>query len=214
MTPNVGVNPDHGGKACKAGQRRCYCDGAARPCKACRSGSGVERPVRPARTSAAHRAPPARLHEEEDCVCGALGARRAPTCGSAGQTFLAALLRRCRAVENRWWRARAVPQGAPWRAEVERDGASGAKGQVQEASRLRRAVLRSADQAAKRGLTFELTPTAEAGAVRPGGDDSTAGADRPYSACRSGSGVERVVRRRRTQPLLQEFFGDVSPVVC
>ena len=46
------------------------------------------------------------------------------------------------------------------------------------------------------GLTFELTPTAEAGAVRPGGDDSTAGADRPYSACRSGSGVERVVRPR------------------
>ncbi len=40
-------------------------------------------------------------------------------------------------------------------------------------------------------LTFELTPTAEAGAVRPGGDDGTAGAARPYSACRSGSGVER-----------------------
>jgi hypothetical protein len=45
------------------------------------------------------------------------------------------------------------------------------------------------------GLTFELIPTAEAGAVRPGGDDGTAGAARPYSACRSGSGVERGVRR-------------------
>ena len=45
-------------------------------------------------------------------------------------------------------------------------------------------------------LTFELTPTAEASLVRPGGDDSTAGAARPYKACRSGSGVERGVRRR------------------
>jgi hypothetical protein len=46
------------------------------------------------------------------------------------------------------------------------------------------------------GLTFELTPTAEAGAVSPVCDDATAGADRAYSACRSGSGVERGVRRR------------------
>ena len=48
------------------------------------------------------------------------------------------------------------------------------------------------------GLTFELTPTAEAGAVRPGCDDLTGGAARPYSACRSGSGVERGVRPRRS----------------
>ena len=47
------------------------------------------------------------------------------------------------------------------------------------------------------GLTFELTPTAEASLVRPGGDDGTAGAARPYKACRSGSGVERVVRPHR-----------------
>ena len=43
-------------------------------------------------------------------------------------------------------------------------------------------------------LTFELTPTAEAGAVSPVPDDSTSGGDRAYSACRSGSGVERGVR--------------------
>ena len=46
------------------------------------------------------------------------------------------------------------------------------------------------------GLTFELTPRAEAGAVSPVGDDSTAGASRAYSARRSESGVERGVRRR------------------
>ncbi len=46
------------------------------------------------------------------------------------------------------------------------------------------------------GLTFELTPTAEAGGVSPVCDDATAGADRAYAACRSGSGVERGVRRR------------------
>ncbi len=46
------------------------------------------------------------------------------------------------------------------------------------------------------GLTFELTPTAEAGAVSPVRDDANAGTDRAYSACRSGSGVERGVRPR------------------
>ena len=58
--------------------------------------------------------------------------------------------------------------------------------------------------------TFELTPTAEAGAVSPVRDDSTTGADRAYSACRSGSGVERGVRPRsrraywtKTNPLLR-----------
>ena len=44
------------------------------------------------------------------------------------------------------------------------------------------------------GLTFELTPRAEAGAVSPDCDDLTGGAGRAYSACRSESGVERVVR--------------------
>ena len=56
------------------------------------------------------------------------------------------------------------------------------------------------DEGYLRGLTFELTPTAEAGAVSRDGDDSTAGAGPAYSACRSGSGVERVVRHRRGQP--------------
>jgi len=48
-----------------------------------------------------------------------------------------------------------------------------------------------------RRLTFELTPTAEAGGVSPDCDDSTFGAGRAYDACRSGSGVERVVRPHR-----------------
>ena len=50
-----------------------------------------------------------------------------------------------------------------------------------------------------RGLTFELTPRAEAGAVSPGCDDLTGGAARAYGACRSESGVERGVRPRRAQ---------------
>ena len=43
-------------------------------------------------------------------------------------------------------------------------------------------------------LTFELTPTAEVGVVSPVRDDATAGTDRAYNACRSGSGAERGVR--------------------
>jgi hypothetical protein len=39
------------------------------------------------------------------------------------------------------------------------------------------------------GLTFEVTPTVEAGAVRPGCDHATTSAARPYSACRSGSAL-------------------------
>jgi hypothetical protein len=44
------------------------------------------------------------------------------------------------------------------------------------------------------GLTFELTPTAEAGGVSPVTDDATNGGRRAYDACRSGSGAERGVR--------------------
>ena len=51
------------------------------------------------------------------------------------------------------------------------------------------------------GLTFELTPTAEAGGVSRAGDDSTTGAGPAYDACRSRSGVERGVRRHSAQRL-------------
>jgi hypothetical protein len=44
------------------------------------------------------------------------------------------------------------------------------------------------------GITFELTPRAEASGVSPGRDNSSGGADRAYAACRSASGVERGVR--------------------
>ncbi len=47
-----------------------------------------------------------------------------------------------------------------------------------------------------RGLTFELTPRAEAGGVSPVRDDATPDADRAYTGCRSTSGVERGVRPR------------------
>jgi antitoxin Phd len=47
------------------------------------------------------------------------------------------------------------------------------------------------------GLTFELTPTAEAGRLGPGGENVPRTSDRAKVACRSGSGVERGVRRRR-----------------
>jgi hypothetical protein len=44
------------------------------------------------------------------------------------------------------------------------------------------------------GLTFKLTPRAEAGVVSLGGDDLTGGANPADSACRNESGVERGVR--------------------
>ena len=43
-------------------------------------------------------------------------------------------------------------------------------------------------------LTFELTPTAEAGSVSLGCDDATLATGQAYAACRSGSAVERGVR--------------------
>jgi hypothetical protein len=52
-----------------------------------------------------------------------------------------------------------------------------------------------------RGLTFEFTRPAEAGGVGPVRDDATAGTHRAYTACRSGSGVQRVVRPH--SPLLR-----------
>ena len=48
-----------------------------------------------------------------------------------------------------------------------------------------------------RGLTFELTPTVEADADWPRKDNFYHGLERPGGGCRSGSGVERVVRRHR-----------------
>ncbi len=64
-----------------------------------------------------------------------------------------------------------------------------------------------------RGLTFELTPTAEAGGVSPVTDDATNGGRRAYAACRSGSGVERGVRRHRCcrQVLYSRVFASCGP---
>jgi len=39
------------------------------------------------------------------------------------------------------------------------------------------------------GLTFELTPTAEAGSVRLGRENVHRTSDQPYAACRSGSAL-------------------------
>jgi hypothetical protein len=44
------------------------------------------------------------------------------------------------------------------------------------------------------GLTFELTPTAEAGSVSLDCDDANLATGQAYAACRSGSAVERGVR--------------------
>ena len=48
------------------------------------------------------------------------------------------------------------------------------------------------------GLTFEFTRPAEVGVVSPACDHATAGTRRAYNACRSGSGVQRVVRHHAT----------------
>jgi hypothetical protein len=52
-------------------------------------------------------------------------------------------------------------------------------------------------------LTFELTPTAEAGGVSPDCDDAPSATGRAYAACRSGSGVERGVRRHSAEVLVR-----------
>ena len=54
-----------------------------------------------------------------------------------------------------------------------------------------------------RGLTFELTPTAEAGTVSLDCDDANLATGQAYSACRSGSAVERGVRPHRRHATLR-----------
>ena len=58
------------------------------------------------------------------------------------------------------------------------------------------------------GLTFEFTRPAEAGGVSPVCDDATAGTHRAYTACRSGSGVQRGVRPQFTVQTTRNYgFG-------
>ena len=57
-----------------------------------------------------------------------------------------------------------------------------------------------------RGLTFELTPTAEAGGVSPVTDDATNDGRWAYDACRSGSGAERGVRQHTTPGGVHYFW--------
>ena len=45
--------------------------------------------------------------------------------------------------------------------------------------------------------TFEFTRPAEEGGVSLVRDDATAGTNQAYTACRSGSGVQRAVRPQR-----------------
>ena len=61
-----------------------------------------------------------------------------------------------------------------------------------------------------RGLTFELTPRAEAGGVSPDCDDSTTGAGRAYAACRSESGVERGVLRHRAAAAVTLYCAETA----
>ena len=69
--------------------------------------------------------------------------------------------------------------------------------------RRRYAALEAATTLRLCGLTFELTPTAEAGTVSLDCDDANLATGQAYSACRSGSAVERGVRPHRAPPLLQ-----------
>ena len=60
------------------------------------------------------------------------------------------------------------------------------------------------------GLTFELTPRAEAGGVSLVRDDSTTGAGRAYAACRSESGVERGVLRHRAAAAVTLYCAETA----
>jgi hypothetical protein len=116
----------------------------------------------------------------------------------------AARLRRCTAVAYHTESAKAgegdrpkagacTPEARSWGCA--RAAGARQRGGIAQASRLRRAVLRSADSVAKRGLTFELTPTVEAGAVRRGTENVHRTCGPPYSACRSGSGLSEGLGR-------------------
>ena len=166
---------------------------------ACRSASGVERPVRPARTRAARWAPawaaperverPARGKNRLVRRSGVARPGRVPTAENSHSAQPE------RGAEQRAW-----PEAAVRRKR---------RRWSQQAETPRRGVWTEWLGATQRGLTFELTPRAEAGTVSRDGDDSTSGAGPAYSACRSESGVERVVRRRRPREAWR-----VGPTLC
>jgi hypothetical protein len=60
------------------------------------------------------------------------------------------------------------------------------------------------------GLTFEFTRPAEVGGVSPVCDDATAGTHRACTACRSGSGVQRGVRRHRVGEVRAFEFDEIK----
>ena len=151
---------------------------------ACRSASGVERPVRPARTSAARWAPawaaperagrPARGKNRLVRRSGVARPGRAPTAENSHAAQPE------RGAEQRAW-----PEVAVRRKR---------RRWSQQAETPRRGVWTEWLGANQRGLTLELTPRAEAGGVSLVRDDAPSAADQAYAACRSASGVERPVR--------------------
>ena len=151
--------------------------GLERPDGGCRSGSALERRVRPAGAEA-------RAGRPRKCYGTthlADSARRATsaTCDDA------AMLRGEAGATDRQRRVRSGAQPNR-RSRAER---------CRQAETSRRGVSTGSRLCCQAGLTFELTPTAEAGGVSRDCDDSTTGAGPAYDACRSGSGVERGVRR-------------------
>ena len=150
---------------------------------ACRSASGVERPVRPARTRTARWAPawaaperagrPARGKNRLVRRSGVARPGRAPTAENSHAAQPE------RGAEQRAW-----PEVAVRRKR---------RRWSQQAETPRRGVWTDWLGATQRGLTFELTPTAEAGTVSRAGDDSTFGAGPAYGACRSGSGLSELL---------------------
>ena len=64
------------------------------------------------------------------------------------------------------------------------------------------------------GLTLKLTRAAEASGVRPGCDHATTGEARPYTACRSGSGLSAVVRPHAKSPARPTLLEVACPVAC
>jgi hypothetical protein len=127
--------------------------------------------------------------------------------------------------------AATVVQVIPWprhRARERSHGSAGTLGQLGDALPVRTEARLARTCAAKHegpdressphaavadgvfvcGLTFELTPTAEAGSVSLVRENVHRTADQAYAACRSRSGVERGVRRhaRRRQPFTADRF--------
>jgi len=137
---------------------------------------------------------PARAQRAERLLGPRRSARRRPARGNNRLVRRSGVARPGRAPTAENSHAAQPERGAEQRAWPEAAVRRKRQRWSQQAETPRRGVWTDWLGPTQRGLTFELTPTAEADGVSLVRDDATPAADQAYDGCRSGSGVERVVR--------------------